>query len=78
MNGSAKRNNKFNIIEKELIESKTLAQDLRTDAKQTCVEYDKLQNKCSCIELRHEDLVETLKFESFRAILCSKKKIISE
>ena len=60
MNGLAKRNNKVNIVEKELIESKRLVKDSVIDAEQVCVEHDKLQNKCSCSELRHEDLVETL------------------
>ena len=74
MNGSAKQNNKFNIIEKELIESKTLAQDLRTDVKQTCLEYDKLQNKCSFIELRYDGLVEKLKCESCRVMLVQQEE----
>ena len=33
-----------------------------------CLEYDKLENKCSCSELRYDELVENLKCELCRVI----------
>ena len=53
----AQCNNKIDIIEKELIESKQLVKYLITDAERVCLGYGKLQNKCSCSELRHDNLL---------------------
>ena len=39
-----------------------------------CVEYDKLKNKCSCSELRDEDLVEKLKCELCRVMIARKEE----
>ena len=62
----AQRNNKVDIIEKELIESKIIVQDLRIDAEWVCLEYEKVQNKHSYSEFRYEELVEQLKCELWR------------
>ena len=54
--------------EKELIKSKQLGKDLRADAEQVCVEYEKFHNRSTRIEVRHEALVEELKDESCRVM----------
>ena len=74
MNGLAKRNNKFDVIEKELIKIKLSVQALRIDTERVCVEYDKLRNKFSFSELRHEDLVEKLKNESWRVMFVQQEE----
>ena len=39
-----------------------------------CLEYDKLKNKYSCSELRHEALIEKIKWELFRVMLKQKEE----
>ena len=62
-------NNKVDIVEKELIKSKRLMEDLRMDVERVCLEYEKLQNKCICREVRCEVLVEKLKDDLCRSML---------
>ena len=44
-------------------------QDLIMDVERVCLEDYKLQNKYSCSELRHEEVVENLKRESYRSMI---------
>ena len=71
---STLRNNKVDIIEKELFKIKLLVTDLRTDAERVCLEHNKLKTKCSGSELRHKDLVEKLKDELLRSMLVQQKE----
>ena len=43
----AQRNNKVDIVEKELVESKRLVKDIRTDVERVYLDHEKIQNKLS-------------------------------
>ena len=49
-------------------------QGLGIDAEGVCLECDELQNKCSCIELRYDELVENLKRELCRIMFAQQEE----
>ena len=65
---------KFRECKNKLIKSEQLEENLRTDAERLFVEHDKLQTKSTCVEVRHETLVEKLKDEPYREMFVQKEE----
>ena len=58
----------------ELLKSKKIVKDLRSDAERGCVECDALQNRSACIEVRHKVLVKQSKDELCIAMLVQQEE----
>ena len=68
MNFAQQRNNKVDILEKEIIKSKLQVDDLRTETERVILEYETLQNKNTHSEVRYDALIEESKDESYKVI----------